>query len=377
MQNLLEVSQKSSYGTWIEVRRESIYQNLQTIKSFQAPGTRVMALIKANAYGHGLRAVAQSLDKQVDFFGVSSLTEVLELREHKIETRLFLLPTLMPHEVEPAVAEGVTLSVSSYEEALAISEASAQSHQGTRIHIKVDTGMGRFGIPFEFALNAIEKITALKHLVLEGIFTHFPSAETEDGFTERQVQDFGLLLSALEKKGISFELRHAANSAGAMRVQSPIFNMIRPGLMLYGMYPGAALQKTIPLSPALSLKSRILSLKRLKPGQSAGYGRDFITDKPVTVGLLPVGYSHGYPWRASSRALVLWKNKMLPVAGRVSMDYLAVNFGDNNPAVGDEVTLIGEENGGKITVEDLASWAGTIPYEIVTGFAQNVPRLYL
>lgn len=363
-------------GAWAEVRLDRMVSNLQVIRSFQSSQTRVMAIVKANGYGHGLLECARALAPHVHYLGVSSIREVMVLKENKISTPVFLLGRLFPEEIPAVLIEGVTLSVSSFEEAASISEASIAHRRRTPIHIKIDTGMGRLGIPFGLAVKTIEKIAALQGVIMEGVYTHFPTAEQDDGFTDGQVRDFTLVLQALEKKGITFALRHAANSAGSLKIRTPIFNMIRPGLMLYGLYPDESLRGLAEVAPALSLKSRVLSVKRLQTGQSVGYGRTFTAEKPCTIGILSCGYSHGYPFAAARQARVLYQGQKLPLAGRVSMDYIAVNFGDLRPQPGDEVTLIGEDLDQSVSAEDLAAWSGTIPYEIVTGLSAFLPRVY-
>ncbi|MBU3759504.1 MAG: alanine racemase [Candidatus Omnitrophica bacterium] len=373
----LSRSTGTPHGAWAEIRLDRMVENLRVLKSFQSAQTRVMAIVKANAYGHGLLEAARALSPHVDYLGVSSPREVRVLKEHKLETPIFLLGRLFPEDLPSVILDGVTLSVSSYEEACAVSEASLARGRKTLIHVKIDTGMGRLGIPFGLAVKSIEKIASLGGIEMEGLYTHFPSAEREDGFTESQVWDFTIILRALEKKGITFALRHAANSAGALKIRTPIFNMIRPGLMLYGLYPDDSLRATAQVLPALTLKSRILQVKRIPAGHSVGYGRSFMAEKPCTVGTVACGYSHGYPFAAASQARVLYQGQRLALAGRVSMDYLAVNFGDLRPQAGEEVTLIGEEGGVSVSASELASWSGTIPYEIVTGLSAFIPRIVI
>ena len=376
MPTLVKSTRESQHGTWIEIRCDRLLANLKTLTQHAGPYSQVMAVVKANAYGHGLVEIAKYLSAEVAYLGVASVREALTLKEERIETPIFLFGRLLGSEIPAVLADGITLSVSSFDESRTISEVSESFGRRTPVHIKVDTGMGRLGIPFGRAFSEIEKMATLRGIALEGIYTHFPTAEREDGFTHRQLQDFGLLLQALEKKGITFRYRHAANSAGSLKVRTPILNLVRPGLMLYGLYPDISLRDLASVSPILSLKSRIISLKRLQPGESVGYGRDFVTDRPTTIAILPVGYSHGYPFGLSNRSFVLFKGRRHPIAGRVSMDYLAINLGDTAAGMGDEVTLLGEDEGEAIRAEDLAAWAQTIPYEIVTRLAPNLPRIY-
>ncbi len=366
----------SPYAAWIEIRQDHLLQNLRALKAFCSVQTEVLAVVKANAYGHGLLPVARTLDGKVRYLGVSSLHELLELKENRAQTPVFVFGRLTGPELRAALMDGVTLSVSSLEEAAEISEVSETLQRRTPVHIKVDTGMGRFGIAFRDALKTIEKIAALPALALEGLYTHFPSAETDDGFAEKQLQDFTLLAGVLERKNIRFRYRHSANSAGILKRPHPIMNMVRPGLLLYGIYPDPALRPLIHTLPVLALKSRIMLVKNLATGETAGYGRAFSAKKNTRIAVLAVGYSHGYPFNAARDAEVLLRGKRFKLAGRISMDYMAVHLG-TDPAVRDEeVTLIGECQGDRITTEEVAGWAGTIPYEIVTGLLGTLPRIY-
>lgn len=385
-----ETKNRADLSSWIEIRLDRFQENLKNIRALNG-APHAMAVIKANGYGHGLVELARSIQNQVTYLGVSSLYEVLELREHGIETPIFLFGHLFGQELLAAAKAGATLSISSYEDAQEIAQAAYQLGKPLKAHIKIDTGMGRLGIPDREALAVIEKIYKLRGIELEGIYTHFPTAEREDGFTESQFQKFGLLLELLETKGISFEYRHAANSAGSLKIKSPILNLIRPGLILYGINPLAKKSESTALDPpvkpeddkivetfqpVLSLKSRIILLKRLLPEESVGYGREFKAEEPSLIATLPIGYSHGYPVHLSGKSSVLFRGKRYPLAGRVSMDYLSVNLGNTPAAVGDEITLIGEEGRESLRAEELAKLAGTISYEIVTRLSPRLPRIY-
>ena len=387
---------EAPYAAWIEIRLDHLLHDLRALKAFcpaqtgssgyleraevtglQPVQTEVLAVIKANAYGHGLLQIARALDGKVRYLGVSSLRELLELKENHVQTPVFVFGRLAEPELRAALMDGVTLSVSSLDEALEISAVSGVLKRRTPVHMKVDTGMGRFGIPFRDALKTIEKIAALPALELEGLYTHFPTAEIDDGFAEKQLLDFALLTGALERKNIRFRYRHSANSAGILKRPHPLMNMVRPGLLLYGIHPDPALKPLIQTLPVLSLKSRILLVKNLAAGETAGYGREFSAKKNTRIAMLAVGYSHGYPFNAARAAEVLLRGKRCKLAGRISMDYMAVHLGDTEAARDEEVTLIGECQGDQITVEEVAGWAGTIPYEIVTGLLNNLPRVYI
>ncbi|MBI4115302.1 MAG: alanine racemase [Candidatus Omnitrophica bacterium] len=365
-------------GTWIEVNLDRILRNLERIRVKAGAFTRVMAVVKANAYGHGLVPVSRALEGKVDFLGIGSLKEASHLREQGIKSPLFLFGRLLPEEAPIALQMGLTLTVSSLEEAKVLSEAGSRSSKKVPIHVKVDTGMGRLGIPYESALSEIEKIAVLPWLQLEGIYTHFPTAECfPDDFTRKQLSDFEGVIQDLRRKGISFAFRHAANSAGILRFKSPHLNMVRPGISLYGIYPDSSFEPEIDLEPALCLKSRIVFLKRLSPGDSVGYGRTFIASKPTLIAVLPTGYGHGYPFVLSSKSEILYRGKRCKVAGRVCMDSMMIELEpDTEARIGDEVVLLGPDEKDRIRAEELANLAQTIPYEIVTRLDGGLPRLY-
>lgn len=370
-------------NAWIEIRLDRLLSNLkqirQTVVRHHGSAPQVMAVVKANAYGHGLLGTARALSGEVTYLGVSSLYEVLELRENGILSPIFLFGRLFDSELEAAIKNNAAMSVSSFEEAAEISEISETLVQKTTVHIKVDTGMGRLGIPASSAVSEIEKIAQLPGLFIEGLYTHFPSAEKADGFAEKQLALFNEIVSGLKAKNIKFRFLHAANSAGNLRIEDPgmrELNLMRPGLGLYGISSDASLN-TEGLEPVLSLKTRIIMVKKIKTGDSVGYGRSFTASRPTTIATLPVGYSHGYPWHLSNKSWVLYKGKRCPLVGRVSMDFITVDLGHADAKTGEEITLIGESQNERITAEELAAWAGTIPYEIVTRLSSRLPRIYL
>jgi len=367
---------KIHHSSWIELHADHLLGNLQTLRK-HSKQQDVLAVIKANAYGHGLKEIAQSLAGKVTYFGVATLREALELKEHHPQTPVFLFGHLFSHEIPAALLGGITLSVSSLEKAREISRISEGLDRKTSVHIKIDTGMGRMGIPVHEAAPIIEQMTQLKGLLLDGIYTHFPSSEKDDSFREGQVREFGLLLQALEKKEIIFRFRHLSNSAASLTLKTPMINMIRPGLTLYGIYPDASLNQTAHFDPVLSLKSRILLVKKIQAGESVGYGRKFVAKTATTIAVIPFGYSHGYPYAAWKKACVLYQGKRCPLAGKVSMDYIAVDLGNADAKEGDTVTLIGEDGSERITAEEIASWARTIPYEIVTRLNTHIPRIII
>ena len=242
MPALVESTPKAGHGTWIEIRLDRLRANLKTLKQHALPDSQVMAVVKANAYGHGLLEIAKALAGEAAYLGVSSAHEALQLKEHGVEIPVFLFGRLFGAEIPAVLTDGVTLSVSSLEEAREISEVSQSLGRKTPVHIKVDTGMGRLGIPLGDAPKKIEIMAALPGILLDGIYTHFPAAERSDGFMEQQLLDFLKLIEQLETRGIRFRLRHAANSTAGLKIKNPWLNLIRPGLMLYGIYPDPSLE---------------------------------------------------------------------------------------------------------------------------------------
>jgi len=374
MAEILQGTSRIQHSAWIELRKDALLKNLATLQQHSGQ-TDVLAVIKANAYGHGLREVADTLAGKVTYFGVATLREALELKEHHPQTPVFLFGHLISHEIPAALLGGITLSVSSLEKAREISTFSEDLDRKTSIHVKIDTGMGRMGIPANEAAACIEEIAKLKGLMLDGIYMHFPVAEKEDSFRDTQVRKFGVLLQTLEEKNIVFRFRHASNSAASLTLKAPFFNMIRPGLTLYGIYPDPGLKTVARFEPVLSVKSRIVLVKKVRAGESVGYGREFIAKRDTTIAVLPFGYSHGYPYGAWEKASVLFQGKRYPLAGKVSMDYIAVDLGNTEAKEGDTVTLLGGDEGERISAEDIAAWAGTIPYEIVTRLNSHLPRI--
>ncbi len=376
MAELIQSKSRLRHGAWIELRADRLLKNLETLQKHSGQ-TDVLAVIKANAYGHGLKEIAGALAGKVAYFGVATLREALELREHHPQTPVFLFGHLFPRELPAALLGGITLSVSSLEKAREISVLSEDLGRKTSVHIKIDTGMGRMGIPIREAAVSIGEMAKLKGLLLDGIYTHFPTAEKDDAFREAQVRGFLSLLETLEKKNIAFRFRHAKNSAAALTLKTPLLNMIRPGLTLYGIYPDPILKETARFEPVLSLKSRIVLVKRVRAGESVGYGREFFAQTATTIAVLPVGYSHGYPYATWKKASVLFQGRRYPLAGKVSMDYIAVDLGNTEAKEGDTVTLLGEDQDERITAEEIAEWAGTISYEIVTRLNSNLPRVVI
>ncbi|OIO37667.1 MAG: alanine racemase [Candidatus Omnitrophica bacterium CG1_02_49_10] len=374
------VNKMTSRPTWAEVDLSAIRHNFSAIKKLVAPGTKTLVALKADAYGHGIVRVSKELDRAgADYLGVATVDEGILLRKsHKPGSGILVLSAIMPHEARLVVLNRLIQTVSSIEVARALNKEAARIGRKASIHIKVDTGMGRIGVWHEDAPSFVAALAKLKHISIDGIFTHFPSAdEPNREFTNRQIRDFDALIDKLDKAGIHIPLRHAANSLGIADFEDAHYNMVRPGINIYGLHPAPKSYKKLKLKPAFSLKSRIVYLKDVPAGRSISYGRTYITERHTRIATLPIGYGDGYNRLYSNRAHVLIKDKMAPVVGRVCMDQTMIDVGDIPAArVGDVVTLIGSQSKASISAEELARIAGTIPYEVICWISDRVPRLY-
>jgi len=369
---------KSYRPTWAEINLKNLVFNYRQLRRLLLPKTKVLAAVKANAYGHGIFEVSRKLQScGVDYLGVASIDEALFLRKKKIKTPILVLgTTFSASEVMPALAGNITLTVADYKGAKALN-SQVNKPRKLKVHIKVDTGMGRIGMWHEQAQEEIIKISYLGSLHIEGIYTHLPSADTDVKFTHAQAEIFQKLITCLKARGIVFELVHAANSIGACILKSSYLNMIRPGIMLYGIYPCKKSKKLINLKPVLSLMTRIIYIKKVAKGRSISYGRTYVTKKPTRIITLPVGYADGYPRALSNKARVLIKGRFFPVVGRVCMDQTMVDIGlDTKVKLGEKVTLIGKDFDKVISAEELATACNTIAYETTCWISSRVPRLF-
>lgn len=362
--------------TRAEVNLDNLRDNLRRIKKTVPPRTKIMACVKADAYGHGLIAVAQKLEAEgVDFLGAASIDEGINLRQAGVKLPVLVLGLVFKKDTAALFEYRLTPTVCDFEFAAALNKKAASFKRPLNVHIKVDTGMGRIGIPHLKAAELVKKIHRLKFINIEGLFTHFAFAESNREFTRRQLRLFGRLRDDLLHCGIRIPLLHSANSMGAIGYRRSHFNMIRPGLVLYGLYPKRGLK--IKLKPVLSLKTRVVFAKRVPAGCGISYGHIYVTRNKTNILTLPIGYGDGYPRNLSNLAPVLIRGRRLKVCGRICMDQMMVDAGDFKVKAGDEAVLIGTQGGNKISAEELAELAGTIPYEIVCGLGGRIPRVYV
>jgi len=362
--------------TWAEINLDHLAYNILQIKRKLPPKTKVMPCVKADAYGHGLVPVARKLVScNVDYLSVASIDEAIQLRKANIDLPILVLGMILKKDIAPLFKYNITQTVCTEELAIALNNMAKAQRRNINIHIKIDTGMGRIGVLHHEALKFIKKTHKLKHVNIEGIFTHLACADVNRSFTLYQIDIFERLISELQSLGIQIPLIHVANSIGIISYKESHFNMVRPGLVMYGLYPQEGLD--IKLKPVLSLKARVVYVKKVPRGWGISYGHTYITERDSTIVTLPIGYGDGYPRSLSNIAPVIIKGKLLKVSGRVCMDQAMVDVGKLSVKVGDEVTLIGAQGRVRITTEELAQLSGTIPYEIVCGIGSRVSRMYI
>lgn len=357
---------------WVEINLSSILHNLLELKNITS--SKILAVIKADAYGHGAIAVAKKIKDFVDMFGVFSLKEAIELRENEIKERILLLgPT---SHVKEIINYNLTPSIFTKDE---INALSSSCPFRLKIHIKIDTGMGRLGIPYENAASFIKDVISLSNIEVEGIFSHLATAYLEDKtYTKEQFRRFSYVINQLKELGIEVPLKHIANSAAILDCPEMHLDMVRPGILLYGLWSSDNVNKRISIKPAMSFKTRLISVKKLPPSSSISYGRTYITDKESLIGVIPVGYSHGLRRALSNKGYVLVRGKRAKILGTICMDMTMIDLSNIPDAcMGDEVCIFGSQGDAFISIDEIASICDTINYEIITGINQHIKRRYI
>ena len=364
-------------ATWAEVNLSRLSQNLQAIRAHVAPA-RVMIVVKANAYGHGLAEVTRQLGPLADYIGVAVLEEGIFLRELGVKAPILVLGGIWGDQVPQYLQYDLTLTASSVERLEQIDGAAARMGVKAKVHLKIDTGMERIGVHYYSAGTLQEATLQCKHVEVEGIFSHFANSDAVDlSHARLQLERFQEVLRFYEKNSLPMPIRHMANSAAILQLKESHLDMVRPGIMLYGVYPAKNVARTVEIRPALTWKSRVVYFKLVKAGHPVSYGSTWQSDHAVRVVTVPVGYGDGYFRSMSNQAQVLIRGKKYPQVGRICMDQMMVNIENDSAFNGDEVTLLGESDSTAITAQELADWAGTIPYEILTNINTRVPRVYI
>lgn len=365
-------------STKLIIDLDAIQHNIDSVK--QRANTKVMAIIKADAYGHGAVPLGHLLEKQVDFFGVSSILEALELRQAGISNPILILGYTPVSAFPVAVQRGIRPAIFRWEDAVALSLAAQEAGVCAPFHFAIDTGMSRIGFQITAeSADICKKITDLPNLTAEGLFSHFATADCEDlSRANRQAERFAQFDSMLRDRGVCIPLRHLNNSAGIMNY-GKLYEMVRSGIVTYGMYPSDEVSTSLlDLKPALRWVSTITHIKTLEAGRQIGYGGTYTTTKPTVVATIPVGYADGYRRNLSGKFYVLIRGKKAPILGRICMDQLMVDVTDiPGAALNDEVVLIGKSGNEEITVEQIAKLADSFNYEFVCGISRRVPRVYI
>lgn len=371
----------SLHPTVAEIDLGAFCHNLEVVRKSVAPGVAVAAMVKADGYGHGALQLSRAALEAglAGLFGVAHVDEALELREAGLASRVIVLGGCFEERAPEVVAHGLEMALYSLRLAEALDKEARRRGRRVACHLKVDTGMGRLGIPPEEALGAAKRLADLKGLKLEGMMTHFSTADHADKeFALEQLRRFDEAVSSVREAGIEVPSVHAANSAAVLSLPESHYDMVRPGIMLYGAPPSREVGADAGLRAVMRLKSRITHLFDLKAGESVSYGRRFVAKRPSRIATLPVGYGDGWRRLLSGRSSVLVRGRRAPVAGTVCMDLTMADVTDiPGVGVGDEVVLIGRQGGEVITADEIAEASDTISYEVFTSISKRVPRLYV
>ncbi len=362
--------------TWVEINIDNILLNISKLRTFMSKNTGILAAVKANAYGHDSIEISRAITEHVEIFGVASIDEALELRENNIDKPILILSPTIESDIKRLVDNNCMPNVNSIEYAEKLNSYCHKKNIQFPIHIEIDTGMNRTGIDFNDSVNAIEMISKMKSIRIEGIFSHFAEAEKNTPFTIEQKQRFDIIIHKLKSKGILCHYLHLANSAAIVNAENAQYNLVRPGIMMYGQYTSDNLKPKLELKPAMTMKSRICQIKNIDKGDTVSYTRSFTADKPMRIATVLIGYADGYSRLLSNKAYMYLKNKRCPVIGKVCMDLTMIDisaFKENDIHPGDEVEIFGEH----IQIDELANMSNMINYEIMTGVGPRVPRVFL
>jgi alanine racemase len=371
--------QKNTRSTFAEVNLQAIGSNLEHIRRKVGKKVRIMAMVKANAYGHGSEAVAAYIEKKhADAFGVAFPEEGVVLRKAGIRKPIQVMVNLLTREqAKVCVDHKLEPTMCSVAEAIMLDALGKKMRRTIPVHLKIDTGMNRVGVKVHELESFLSGVRRTKRIELRSVFTHFATSDSRDkSFTREQLHLFSEALEILRKNGIEPECIHAANSAAILDFPESYFSMVRPGIAIYGYYPSEEVSKEMPLRPALSLKTSVSLVKKLGTGESVSYGRRYIVQHQTNIATLPLGYGDGFSRLLMGKARVLIQGRKFPVVGTICMDQLMVDVGDTDVSPGEEAVIIGSQGEETITALDLANEMGTIPYEICTAITSRVPRIY-
>jgi alanine racemase len=364
---------------WVEIDTAALRRNFQTIRNITGPSSKILAVVKANAYGHGIIEISRIMAEEgAQYLGVTSIEEGMALRRASINLPILVLGSLYPFDSFPLLFEyRLTPTIASIEGAKALSDLAIRLNKNIAVHLKFDSGFGRIGVSTAGAAAFLEKIRTLPGLIIEGLYTHFSDSDGPSEYTFSQISRFKTVLQAAQSMGLSIPLVHMANSAAILRFPEALGTMARPGISLYGAI-APSISGSSSFRAVLCWKTRIIFIKSVPEGASISYNCTWTAKRPTRVATLAVGYADGFPRSLSNKGWVLIHGRRVPVIGRVTMDMTMVDVTDVKDChVGDDVTLIGTQESGEISANEVAEWTGTIPYEILCGIAPRVYRIYL
>lgn len=357
----------------------AIRNNFESLKALLKPGVKTMAIVKANAYGHGAVRVAKTLENLADYFAVADIQEALELRDNGIKNPILILSYTSTYHYEELIGNEIIPTVYSLEDAIKLSQTAVEMSRKAVIHIAVDTGMNRIGLKdCDESADIVKKISTLPNIEIEGVFTHFACADCEDkSFVNVQKQRFDKFVSSLEDRGLDIPIKHCCNSAATIDCDSH-YDMVRMGIALYGLYPSDEVMKEkVALKPAMEVVSRIIHIKDVEPGEGIGYGHAYVTPEKKKIATVCIGYADGYNRAFSNNGCVLVNGKRAKVVGRVCMDQIMIDItGIDGANVGDQVIIMGEQKGSIITAEELGEMCGSFNYEMICTFMPRVNKIY-
>lgn len=366
--------------TYAEVDLEAIAHNIEEVRKKVGKDVMIAAVIKADGYGHGSIPIAKRLEKDVDFFCVAAIEEAIELREHGFDTPILILGYTSPSQYEDIVKYRIAQTIYDYETAEQLNKTAESMGTKAIVHIALDTGMNRIGFYWnEQSIDDIEAISNMEHIELEGCFSHFSCADmTDKEFSKAQMQVYDDFMDAFKQRGIVIPIKHLCNSAGIMEFDSHRFNLVRSGIITYGLYPSEEVDKTaLELRPALHWKTHVIHVKTVGAGAAVSYGATYVTDRPTTIATVSIGYADGYPRALSNKGRVLIHGQSAPIIGRVCMDQMMVDVTHiPDVKVEDVVTLVGQDGDEYISVEEAADLAGSFNYEFICDISKRVPRIY-
>lgn len=367
------------YRSYMNINLAAIAHNLSECRK-RIGDAKLLAVVKADGYGHGAVAVSRHVEHMVDYFAVACLSEAVELREGGIRKPILILGYTSPKEYGELLAYHVTPTIYSYDAAKKLSDTAGILGCDAKIHIAIDTGMGRIGfVPGEEDANVIAAISKLPGIVLEGMFTHFSKAdETDKTYTKEQAEKYAMMVDLLRERRIEIPIKHCCNSAGIMDFEDYRYAMVRSGIITYGLWPSDEVNKdNISLMPAMEWKAHIVHVKDVLAGTRISYGGTFVSDKPMKIATVSVGYADGYPRSLSNKGKVLIHGMEAPILGRVCMDQMMVDVSHiPDVDIEDVVTLIGRDKDAQLTVEQVAEWSGRFNYEFVCDISTRVSRIY-